>query len=82
MLLLGQIIFVNLKLLIKIYSVVSPILPTPTASCLLYRDVLRFAVPTGCAAKLLPTPHLTLHKLLHLPIQQSNSKDLALLGQF
>ncbi|MCP3661881.1 MAG: AAA family ATPase [Gammaproteobacteria bacterium] len=43
-------------------------------------DVLRFAAPTGCAAKLLPTPHSTLHKLLHLPIHRSNSKDVALLS--
>ena len=31
-------------------------------------EVLRFAAPTGCAAKLLPTPNSTLHSLLHLPV--------------
>ena len=31
-------------------------------------QILRFAAPTGCAAKLLPTPNSTLHSLLHLPI--------------
>ena len=40
-------------------------------------EVLMFAAPTGCAAKLLPTPHSTLHKLLQLPIQRSNGRDQA-----
>ena len=33
-------------------------------------SVVKFCAPTGCAAKLLPYPHSTLHSLLHLPIDR------------
>ena len=36
-------------------------------------DMVYFAAPTGCACKLLPRPHSTLHKLLHLPLGQKNN---------
>ena len=37
---------------------------------------LRFAAATGAAAKILPTPNSTLHKLVNLPINQSKKKAL------
>jgi len=36
-------------------------------------QLIRFAAPTGCAAKLLPTPNSTLHSLLHLPVTRGNA---------
>jgi len=45
-------------------SIASLLSPTDPA----IGQILRFAAPTGCAAKLLPTPNSTLHSLLHLPI--------------
>jgi hypothetical protein len=40
------------------------------------RDVLRFTAATGTAAQLLPSPNVTLHKMLHLPINAD--KDQAI----
>ena len=37
-------------------------------------ELIRFAAPTGCAAKLLPSPYSTLHSLLHLPVAKSSDK--------
>ena len=38
--------------------------------------MLRFAAATGAAAKVLPTPNCTLHKLVNLPIAQAKNKAL------
>ena len=40
------------------------------------REVLRFTAATGTAAQLLPSPNVTLHKMLHLPINAD--KDQAI----
>ena len=40
-------------------------------------NMVHFAAPTGCACKLLPNPHSTLHKLLHLPLGQQHAFEIS-----